>query len=95
MNFDSIVQNNALYQILYINDYVKGFDFPASIGKFKLKDEFHVSLLKLPLEDLDDAMREKIIEVGRANSAILMETPPHLTGKFSHIIDVERERERA
>ncbi|MCL2038227.1 hypothetical protein FWG95_04500 [Candidatus Saccharibacteria bacterium] len=92
MNFDSVVQNNALYQILYINDYVKGLGFPTSIGKFKLKDEFHVSLLKLPLEDLDDATREKIIEVGKVNSAVLTETP-RLTGEFLHVVDTDRERE--
>jgi len=93
MNFASDIKNGAFYQIFHIDDYVREFNFPAKISKLELKNNFHVSLLKIPLENLTDEIREKLEKVGAENRDLLMENPPKLNGKFSRIVDTDRERE--
>lgn len=92
MNFESEIVNGAFYQMLYFTDYVRKFNFPAKLGDLGLKDRFHVSLLKIPLENLTDEVRQKLEKVGQANNEILIKNPPKLSGKFLCVVDNNRER---
>ena len=78
------------YIIIFITDYVKGFDFPKSIDGLRLKeDEFHVSLIKFP-DDLGRESREKIYQITRDHAESFSKNPPKLKGQFLGVEDKER-----
>jgi protein-tyrosine-phosphatase len=80
------------YIVFFLTDYVRAFNFPGKIGGgLTLKsNEFHVSLMKVPV-DLSDEMKAKLNQVSVEASTGILKNQPKLNGEFRRAAQNDKE----